>query len=169
VNYEQLPNQTTTITINQSQSHNSVSFFEMPVPIQFFGEGKDTIIVFNHTYSGQKFIVDPGFIIDSMQFDPHLRLLAVYKKTTTGVDDLPAGKELKLMPNPAGDYLYVQHNLGKINSLVILCMDGKQESISLKKEDETGIEINTENLKSGMYMIRIAFKDGIVTRMFIKE
>jgi hypothetical protein len=86
---------------------------------------------------------------------------------TLGINDLPAGKELTLLPNPANDFLYVQHNLGKINSLVILDMAGKHQSVQMKKEDETSIEINTEKLKSGVYLLRIAYKESIVTRKFI--
>jgi len=85
-----------------------------------------------------------------------------------GIDDLPAGKELTLMPNPAGDFLSVQHNLGKINSLEILSMDGKKESVRIKKDEKTDIEINIQTLKSGLYLLRIAYKDGIVTKKFIK-
>jgi aminopeptidase N len=170
VNYEQLPDNNTTVTIYQTQSDNSVSFFEMPVPIQFFGEGKDTILVFNHTYSGEEFTVNPGFVIDSMKFDPELQLISTKNTiTAVGISDLPAGKELKLMPNPAGDYLHVQHNLDKINSLEILSMDGKQESISLNKNEKIGVDINLQKLKSGIYLLRIAYKDGVVTRKFIKE
>lgn len=170
VNFDQVPDNSTTVTIYQTQSHKSVSFFEMPVPIQFFGAGKDTILVFNHTYSGEEFTVNPGFAIDSMKFDPDLWLLSAKNTiTAVGIDDLPAGKELTLMPNPAGDFLSVQHNLGKINSLEILSMDGKKESIRIKKDEKTDIEINIQTLKSGLYLLRIAYKDGIVTKKFIKE
>jgi len=170
VNYKQSLDHITTVTIFQSQSHNSVSFFEMPVPIKFFGAGKDTLFVFNHTYSGEEFTANPGFTIDSMQFDPDLWLISVNNKIiAVGIDDLPTGKELKVMPNPAGDYLYVQHNLGKINSLEILNMDGKQESLTLNKNEKTDIEINIQKLKSGIYLLRIDYKDGIVTMKFIKE
>ena len=142
----------------------------MPVPVQFFGAGKDTILVFNHTYSGEEFTVNPGFAIDSMKFDPDLQLISA-KNTiaAVGIDDLPAGKELKLMPNPAGDYLYVQHNLGRINSIEILNMDGKQESISIKKDEKTDIEINIRELNSGIHLLRMCYKDGIVIRKFIKD
>jgi aminopeptidase N len=170
VNISQLPDNSTTVTIYQAQSHKSVSFFELPVPIQFFGGGRDTIIVFNHTYSGQEFTVNPGFVIDSIIFDPDLQLISSNNKTIPlGIDVLPSGKELKLIPNPVSNFLSVQHNLGRINSIAILNMDGKQELTRLKKEDETGIEINTEKLKPGMYLLRITYKDGIVTKKFIKE
>jgi aminopeptidase N len=169
VNIEQLPDFSYAVTINQSQSHNSVSFFEMPVPIKFLGTGKDTTIVFDHTFSGQVFNINPGFTIDSVKFDPDQRLVSANNEVSLGINDILAGKELKLMPNPAGDFLYVQNNPGKVNSIEILDMDGKKESVSLKNEDDKSVEINTQKLKPGMYLLRIVYNDGIVTRKFIKE
>jgi len=167
VSVGQSVDQKANVAIYQSQSHASVSFFEMPVPIQFFGEGKDTVIVFNHTFSGETFPIIPGFTIDSIVFDPDLWLLSYNNTTTLGFDDLPVGKELKLMPNPANDYLLVQHNLGKINALEILNMEGKRESLQLKNESENFCEINTQLLSSGMYLLRISYNEGVVIRKFI--
>ena len=167
VSIGQMPDHQATVTIYQKQSHASVSFFEMPVPIQFFGDGKDTVLVFNHTFSGEAFSVNPGFAINSMKFDPDLWLVSSNNKITLGIDDLAAGKELQLVPNPASDFLYVKHNLGKIKSLEILNMEGKQESIRVKKEIDTHIEINTQNLEPGMYLLRIVYDEGTVTRKFI--
>jgi len=48
-------------------------------------------------------------------------------------------------------------------------MDGKQESISIKKDEKTDIEINIRELNSGIHLLRICYKDGIVTRKFIKD
>jgi len=167
VNVGQSADYSASVTINQSQTHASVSFFELPVPIKFFGESKDTTIVFNHTFSGETFSMNPGFAIDSMQFDPELWLVSAKNTITLGINDLPVGKELSLMPNPANDFLIIQHNLGRIKKLEILNMEGKQESIRLKNELETSFEINTQNLKSGVYLLRIEYKEEIVTRKFI--
>lgn len=167
VSVGQSVDQQANVTIYQSQSHASVNFFEMPVPIKFFGEGRDTVIVFNHTFSGETFPIIPGFTIDSIVFDPELWLLSANNTTTLGFNDIPVGKELKLMPNPANDYLYVQHNLGRINSLEIMNMEGKQELVQLKNEGENFCEINTQELSPGMYLLRISYNAGMVIRKFI--
>jgi hypothetical protein len=46
-------------------------------------------------------------------------------------------------------------------------MEGKQQSFRLKEEEETSIEIDTQKLKPGMYLLRIGYTEGIVTRKFI--
>jgi hypothetical protein len=86
-----------------------------------------------------------------------------------GISSISNKPMVEIYPNPASDLLYVQHNTGKGNSLEILNLDGKKESISLKKDEETGIEINIQNLKPGMYLLRIVYDEGIITRKFVKE
>lgn len=72
------------ITINQSTSDSSVSFFDMPVSIQFKNTTRDTIIVFNHTHSGQTFLANPGFRADTAIFDPYNWILCHSAVTHTG-------------------------------------------------------------------------------------
>ncbi len=157
----------TSVSIFQSQSDPSVNFFELPVPVQLFGEGRDTVIVFNNTFSGQLFVIYPGFKIDSAKFDPDQRLVSKNNSLSLGRDDLPVGKNLQLMPNPASDLLVVQHNLGKINSLEIITLDGKSKTIRFDKRDNERIVIDTHNLRMGTYLLKIGINSGYVTRKFI--
>ena len=64
------------VKINQTQSHASVSFFEMPLPIRFTAAGFDTTLVFNHTFSGQIFTVPLNFQATTASFDPTLWILS---------------------------------------------------------------------------------------------
>lgn len=164
VNVEPLAAYNLAVTINQRQSHSSVGFFDMPVPIRFYGQGRDTLIVFNHTFSGQKFFANPGFAIDSMKFDPELRLVSANNSVLMA---LPAGKTLSLMPNPSSGYLYVQHDIDGINSIEIITMDGKAEQAQVAERQKYMLKINTLALKSGMYFLRIAYNGGISTQKFI--
>jgi len=162
VDISQSENLQTSIAIYQTQSDISIKFFELPVPIEFFGEGRDTVIVFNNNFSGQLFITNPGFKIDSLKFDPDLRLVSANNKI-----NLLAGSSLVLMPNPASDFLYVQQNVGIINSYEIFSMDGKLVANEKENEAIARLEINTRNLKAGTYLIRIIYSDRIETRKFI--
>jgi aminopeptidase N len=163
----QLPENQTSITIYQSQSHPSVLFFEMPVPVKFYGEGKDTLLVFDNTFSGQMFVANLDFAIDSIKLDPDLWLISTLDTITLGKPDLPRGKNLTLLPNPANDFLIVNHNLGEINSLKIIAMDGKPANFKYEKQGKETIKINLNLLKPGMYILHLAYKDGIVARKFV--
>jgi aminopeptidase N len=164
VTAEQLPDNNTSVVIDQSQSDPSVKFFEMPVPLQFFGGGKDTVIVFNHTFSGEMFFVNPGFTIDSLKFDPDYWLLSANNSIHLGFSE---DKYIVLMPNPASDYLYIKHNIQKINSLEVITMDGKLVVEQPVAKEESPLKINIQALKSGVYMARIRYKEGTITRKFI--
>ena len=155
------------VIISQGQSHPSVSFFEMQVPIMFAGEGKDTTIVFNNTSSGQSFPFNPGFSISTVSFDPEHWLISSNNSVTLGIDDLPAGKYLTLSPNPASDQLAINHNLGPLKSVEITTPDGKSVRTLPKETGETSITINVNPLKNGVYILRLGFQQGTVTRKFV--
>jgi len=163
----QSPDNAITVTIYQTQSHVSVSFFEMPVPIKFFGNGKDTTLVFNHTFSGQVFSAIPDFKIDSIKFDPDLWLISANNSIALGKNDLPVGTTLTLLPNPASDFLYIRHNIGILNKIEILTLEGKKESCQVTANEKYQAEISIKHLKPGMYLLRISYKEGVVTRKFM--
>jgi hypothetical protein len=71
------------------------------------------------------------------------------------------------MPNPASDFLYVQQNLGIINSFEIFSMDGKLVTKETENEAIARLEINTQNLKAGVYLLRINYSDRAETRKFV--
>ncbi|MBL0340788.1 MAG: M1 family metallopeptidase [Bacteroidetes bacterium] len=51
------------LEVNQTQSHPSVPFFELPLPIQFSNGTQDTIVRIDHTTSGQNFILNIPFLL----------------------------------------------------------------------------------------------------------
>jgi hypothetical protein len=64
------------VRIDQVTSDPSVSFYEMPVPVEFTNSQHDTTIVFNHIKSGQTFLANPGFKADTVIYDPHFWILS---------------------------------------------------------------------------------------------
>lgn len=167
INVNQADNFSTTITLYQQQSHSSVSFFELPVPVHLIGDTRDTIMRLNNSFSGQMFEVNPGFAVRSIKFDPDYWLISANNTVSLGTSDLPAGKLLALMPNPVNDFLIVQHSLGEIKSLEIMNMEGKPMKVGIKNENSSQINVDTKTLDSGMYLLRIMYKEGIVSRKFV--
>lgn len=98
------------IILNQTTSHNSVSFYEMPVPIRVKGQGKDTVLVFNHTYSGEIFYANLNFKVDTVLFDPDLHILSANNKVMNEYDYLRSLQSLVIYPNPASSQLNIEVN-----------------------------------------------------------
>jgi aminopeptidase N len=60
------------ITLSQTTSHNSVEFFEMPVPIRAYSSEKTDSMDFRleHSFNNQEFIVESGFTVSEIKIDP---------------------------------------------------------------------------------------------------
>jgi hypothetical protein len=157
----------TSVTINQTQSHASVEFFHLPVPLKFYGQGSDTIVVLDNTFSGQVFTVNPGFVIDSVQFDPDYWLISANNHVALGLDDLPAGKAFSLFPNPCNEKLVASHNLGTIESVEVLDLSGKRISLDLQENNPDRLILSTNRLNNGIYLLCVTFDKGFIARKFL--
>jgi hypothetical protein len=95
------------ILLEQAQSHPSVDFFEMPVPVRLWTATQDTIVVLDHTFSGQTFDVLPGFLVDSVAIDPDIWLLSANNLVTEVPELVRTTGTVRLFPNPASDRMQV--------------------------------------------------------------
>ncbi|MEL6133837.1 MAG: M1 family metallopeptidase [Bacteroidota bacterium] len=65
------------ITLHQTQSHVSVDFFEMDIPLQIVGwGGEEQMVRVTHTQSGQVFAVPVDFAVQEVVFDPERWILS---------------------------------------------------------------------------------------------
>ncbi len=93
------------VTLSQTTSHPSVGFFELPVPIRFYGGGTDSTVVLDNTVNDQQFSFHLPFSIDSAAFDPDIWLISGHNLTTS-VSELDRDRPLLVLyPNPAEDIL----------------------------------------------------------------
>ena len=160
----------TLVTINQSQYNSDVSFFNMVIPIEFKGINSDTTLIFDNTYSGQTFYFKPDFRIDSVFFDPKHYILYNQSDITLNqvtLNQVIPDNRVSILPNPVTKFMQVHHKPGVIQVLQILNLEGKSEITTLTKQDNTFIELNTEKLQPGMYILKIGTSDWIETKKFI--
>lgn len=75
----------TNIKVNQRQSHPSVSFFEMPVQLQFKNATRDTIITVDMQQNGQLFSVKLNFTPDTVLVDPKKWILSKNNSQTKSI------------------------------------------------------------------------------------
>ena len=147
------PGDSVLFTVTQTQSHPSVSFFRMIMPVQFKNASRDTLVRFLNTFSGQSFAVRIPFKVDSVIFDPNYELISASNTVIGAVTEFTGHSFLKIYPNPATDKLtfnfqgFPPKDPGKIS---IYDYSGR-----LKDEfyfhRETEITINTCKYSSGLY------------------
>ncbi|MCW3104611.1 MAG: aminopeptidase [Bacteroidetes bacterium] len=162
-----------TVKIDQTQSHPSVSFYEMPVPVKFIGTTQDTTIVFNHTFSGQTFTANIAFPVSSAQFDPELWILS-NNNTIIGIEDHElAANRVDVYPNPATDHLTVMLQLKEKSAVTVGIYDVsgrkvRSENITADAGKSTAA-IDISALSAGVYEVRITGTAFSASQKIVKK
>ncbi len=146
--------------VGQTQSHPSVSFFEMPLPIKVTGTGGEiAYLVLNNTTDGQSFSEALTFNVSKIQFNYENQIIT---KGSTVVKDLgilavndASKNEIRIYPNPVKDLLSVD-GISKDEAYEIFSVDGKLVK-SGTLSSKNSIDINL--LPKGVYLLKIAEKN----------
>jgi aminopeptidase N len=156
-------------TINQTQSHASVSFFEMPVPIYIKGQNQDTTLIFEHSFSGEVFNANIPFTIDSVFFDPELWVLSA-NPTVLSVDELENSEnQFVIYPNPsAGNVNVWVSKTYKINSIKMYDALGRDVTPAITKKSNNFYELKTLTFSKGNYIIGIQINDKLIRQKWNK-
>jgi aminopeptidase N len=97
------------VVVNQTQSHASVSYFEMPLPIRFTGASGQTFdTIVNNNFNNQEIIVSVPFTITGVQFDPEKDIISKNNTATLGNDTFEVEKAIAIYPNPVIDGVHIQ-------------------------------------------------------------
>lgn len=154
------------ITVSQTQSHPSVSYFEMLVPIRLFGAGGQVYdAVVDNTVNGEEFIIPVPFTVTDVQFDPESNLISANNQAVLGSDNFTADAVITLYPNPASGVLQAQmpesttiENAVIYNALGQTVMETAQQT-----------SWNVAELATGIYHITLLTSDGKRQLKFVKE
>ncbi|MEY2829314.1 MAG: hypothetical protein RIQ33_1172, partial [Bacteroidota bacterium] len=93
---------------------------------------------------------------------------------STGVDEISNTIDLKVYPNPFSNQASVEFNLNEAKNIKVLLFSavGQLVKTVLDEKNYTGyhkLDIETEQLSAGQYIILIQTNDGIVTKKIIKQ
>jgi aminopeptidase N len=155
------------ITLNQTQSHNSVSFFEANVPVRLKGAGGEVLdVILDNTANAQTFIEDVTFTVDSVEFDPDFYLISKNNSVVLGVKNNSfIENNISLFPNPVTAVLTINtsNNLA-IKNTVVYNLLGKKVFQSSK------LQLNLSELNAGVYFIKITTNNhGNLYQKIIKK
>ncbi len=157
-----------TIYLNQSTSHSSVSFFEMPVPIRLQTATIDTIVVLNHLYSGQEFTIHLDEFITNVKFDPEIRLISSSNIIdNVGINAANADSKLQVTPNPSQNYFEINCS-EPIEQITVFDLSGKL-LIQIDGLHHSQYQLNMSQYVTGTYFLRIKSNQQILNRRIIKD
>src|SRR5690554_142044 len=138
------------LKVNQTQSDPSVYFFDMALPIQLIGPQLDTIIRLNPRFSGDRFSIPISKFIDTLVFDPEMKVLGKSSIVSNLKKKFIKPAEIKIYPNPTNGILNVESKKMKIQSYKVYNLSGK-----LVHTAEFNQSINLQKLIPGNYIIEI--------------
>ncbi len=161
------------VQINQTTSHQSVSFYEMPVQLRFSNNNRDTIITVNHLQNGQIFWLDIGFRADTMQIDPNYWIIAKDRIANKIPSATNVANLIKIYPNPASDNINIAIFNPSIAYLDIQIYTVTGQLIFKLKKPITGrdeiINIPVSAFSKGTYIVRFTDdKQRVILRKFIR-
>ncbi|MBC7775805.1 MAG: M1 family metallopeptidase [Phycisphaerae bacterium] len=161
------------ITLKQSSSNPSVSFFEMPVPVKLTDGLHDTTLVLNHTFSGQVFTAALNFTPTELIFDPELWLLSrnnhVQEVSSTG-EPLPS-LSIDVVPNPAMANFSIRLRATEVDKarLTLWAADGKlvlEQTVDILP-GLNEIPVVSGEFPAGRYLLRLETKKWQAERAVI--
>ncbi|MFT5846699.1 M1 family aminopeptidase [Psychroserpens sp.] len=166
LNWNQPTTSQVSITVGQTQSHPSVSFFEAPVPVRLIGTLGETLdLVLNHTTNGQNFLETINFEVQDVFFDPESDIISRDNSVLLGIDDLEIASKLALYPNPTSEILFID----KPSSLNISEVKIFNPLGQLITQIPFSTSLDTSLWATGLFFIQFRTKDGVITKTVLKK
>ncbi|MBV1922554.1 MAG: T9SS type A sorting domain-containing protein [Flavobacteriaceae bacterium] len=154
-------------TVNQTQSHSSVSFFETPFSIWIFAAGQaPELHRFELTENNQSFSIPLTYDVLGLEFNPLKDIVAKNNTVVLGINNNEFLNNITIYPNPTKDLLLVNNPSNiKIYDVSIYNMLGQ----IVYKSDKLNETISLKNFARGMYITEINTISGKVLKKIIKE
>jgi aminopeptidase N len=155
------------ITLSQTPSHQSVDFFEMPVPVRVYNLSKTDSMDFRlvQTANNQEFFVEVDFNVAELKIDPDRWLIS---KTSQIVGVYPNLKnnEISVFPNPFTEDFSIKLPADeRIVSLQIF--NTKGQVVKQFNEDKT--DFNLPEIENGMYILNVNTSKNCHVKKIIKQ
>ena len=172
VQWTQIGNDYVNIKMNQTTSHTSVGFFELPVALKFKNATQEKTIVVDNKTNGEIFIRNVGFIADTVLIDPEYWLVTK-NNVSAKVPDAATGQNIiQIFPNPMQDHFTIyMHKMTAATANINLYNAAGQlvytKNINLVNGSEY-LEVPSGHLPKGGYFLRINAGDFKFVKKLIR-
>jgi aminopeptidase N len=142
------------IKVEQTTTHASVDFFDMPLPFVIKGGASRKEIRLENTSKIQEFTIATDFKVQEVQFDPTLWLVSKHTiqnnpNLISAVDDIY--DEWKISPNPATTTITFTTPAVHETKYSIIAGDGKNMLNGICDQEKTVLDV--QHLSSGNYYL----------------
>ncbi|HLV14474.1 MAG TPA: M1 family aminopeptidase [Xanthomarina sp.] len=154
------------ISISQTQSHPSVSYFEAPVPIRVIGtNGEELDLVLDNTTNNESFLRTVDFIVDTVLFDPESDLISRYNSVSLHIDQVALENQFQIYPNPTSHSV----RISKPNSINVSAIHVYNTLGQLLLSTPWTENLNLSTLSSGLFFVQLQTNQGIINKSVLKN
>ena len=158
VQWTQIGNDYVKINISQATSHPSVSFFALPVALQFKNATQQKTVIVDNKFNDEIFFRNIGFIADTVLVDPNYWLITKNNSSQKVNDNISGQNIVQVFPNPFANSfnVYLRNFTQQNGALKIFNAQGQlffRKNITINGSLFT--EINTESFSRGVYILKI--------------
>lgn len=154
------------IKISQSQSHPSVGFFEVPVPLRILGtQGEILDVVLNNTVNMEIFNRTVNFTVSNVLFDPEFDIISKNNTVQLHVEQPDLETQFVVYPNPATDEIYIQKPSGLLVDEIRIYNTLGQLLYQKPFTDR----VNVSNMSAGLLFLQFQSNEGTTTKSLLKN
>lgn len=173
VEWTQVGSNYVSIKMNQTTSHPSVNFFEMPVALKFKNASQEKTIVVDNKSNAEVFLKNIGFVADTVLIDPEYWLLSRNNTSTKLAGNAGPQNSIQVFPNPIRDqfYIYLRNFASPDVTINLYNAIGQllYNKNTMLVNGSDYLEIPSKHLPAGEYLLRISAGNNFkYTRKLIK-
>ncbi len=153
--------------VSQDQSHPSVSFFEMPLPVIVTGPfGESEKLRLEVSENEQIFSIQLNFKVVSVQIDPETQIISKNNRAVLGLDTESLQNIVSIFPNPVTDQLNIStQGILYVKKITIYNVLGKKMMEILDPSNQ----ISLEQLDFGAHLVVIDTDQGRLHKTILKK
>ena len=173
IQWSQNKNNWAKIKVNETTSHNSVSFFKTPLALTFKNATQQKTIVIQVNSNGAETSADIGFAADTVLIDTEKQLISKNNTSTKINSSTATINDIKLYPNPVHDNLNISLKNPSDKKLTVQIYNSIGQLISQEQFDTLGqdelLQVTFRHFSKGNYLVKlIAGNNILLTSKIVK-
>ncbi|WP_026754441.1 M1 family aminopeptidase [Sediminibacter sp. Hel_I_10] len=166
VSWNQSDNNDINVTLSQTQSDPSVSFFESPVTLRLLGTlGESQDINLDNISNNQSFSQNVAFTVQDVIFDPESDIISANNQVALSDDSFVTNSDLVVYPSPADQILQIKKPQGLDISETIIYNTLGQELFRAAYNNS----IDVSNLQTGLLFVQFQTNHGVISKSVLKK
>ncbi|SFN45283.1 Por secretion system C-terminal sorting domain-containing protein [Bizionia echini] len=152
--------------LSQVQSHASVDFFEVPVPVRLIGvNGETQDVILNNTYNNQDFLKPVNFTVADVLFDPESDIISKNNEVTLSTEPYNSVSDITLHPNPTSHIIYLK----KPENLQIQQVKIYNALGQLLETNVWTSHIDISRFATGILFVKFETANGLINKTVLKK